>query len=151
MLITERVKQSEAMTLAKKAGEESLLKLKQTADSTGFSSAKMVSRISNQNLDSAALTAVMKADVNKLPSHIGIELPNETYAIYRINRIAQPVSVNNARRLAEQKQIVNATAQQEMMAYIDFLKQKSKVIISKPVTADANLQQDDGLQKPVKK
>ncbi len=139
-LITERVKQREALALAKKAGEERLLKLKQAADSAGFSPAKMVSRANSQNLDSNALTAVMKADVNKLPSHIGTELPNETYAIYRINKIAQPVSVDNARRAAEQKQIVNAIAQQEMMAYIDFLKQKSKVVISKPVVERTNPQ-----------
>lgn len=114
--------------------------MKQAADSAGFSPAKMVSRANSQNLDSNALTAVMKADVNKLPSHIGTELPNETYAIYRINKIAQPVSVDNARRAAEQKQIVNAIAQQEMMAYIDFLKQKSKVVISKPVVERTNPQ-----------
>jgi peptidyl-prolyl cis-trans isomerase D len=140
MLIAERVKQVEALVLAKKAGEARLHKLKQTADSTGFSSAQMVSRVSNKNLDSAALTAVMKADANKLPSHIGIELPNKIYAIYRINKIAQPVSLDSARRLAEQKQIVNAAAQLEMMAYIDSLKHKSKVTISKPVAVDTNSQ-----------
>ena len=139
-LITERVKKIEAFTLAKKAGEEKLLKLKQAADSAGFSPAKMVSRVNRQNLDNAALMAVMKADMNKLPSHIGIELQNETYMIYRINKTAQPVSLDNERRLAEQKQIANAIAQQETMAYIDFLKRKSTVVISKPIVAKTNIQ-----------
>ena len=139
-LITDRVKKAEAFTLAKKAGEEKLLKLKQTADSADFSSAKMVSRINNQDLDNAALMAVMKADMNKLPSHIGIELKNEAYVIYRINKIEQPVSLDNARRLVEQRQIANAIAQQEMMAYIDFLKKKSKVVISKPIVTNTNIQ-----------
>lgn len=139
-LIIERVKKIEAFTLAKKAGEEKLLKLKQAADSVGFSPAKMVSRVNRQNLDNAALMAVMKADMNKLPSHIGIELQNETYMIYRINKTAQPVSLDNERRLAEQKQIANAIAQQETMAYIDFLKRKLKVVISKPIVAKTNIQ-----------
>ena len=150
-LITERVKKSEALVLAKKAGEERLFKLKQTADSAGFSPAKMVSRANSQNLDNNALTAVMKADVNKLPIHIGIELPNEIYAIYRINKIAQPVSVDNARRSAEQKQIVNVVAQQEITAYIDFLKQKSKAVILKPVLEHTNPLQDNPVQDPVNK
>lgn len=138
VLITERVKQIEALVLAKKAGEERLFKLKQAADNTGFSPAKMVSRANSQNLDSNALTAVMKANANKLPAYIGAELPNETYAIYRINKIMQPVSVDKARRSAEQQQIVNAVAQQEITAYIDFLKQKSKVVMSKPFLEHTN-------------
>ncbi|HJW57017.1 MAG TPA: SurA N-terminal domain-containing protein [Burkholderiaceae bacterium] len=135
--IRERVTQIEAASLAKKAGETRLALLKQQDDASGFSDAKTVSRSRSEGLNRAALTAVMKADVTKLPVYTGVEESGKGYSIYRIIKVSQPVSSDPARRQAEQQQIENALAQQEMLSYIDVLKQKAKAKILKPVAASA--------------
>ena len=135
-MVRERVTQIEAFNLAKKAGEAKLATLNAKADGAEFGKAKMVSRTNNQGLAGAAFAAVMKADPNKLPVYVGVELPQQGYNVYRINKIVQPSTVDNARRQGEQQQIANALAQQEMVAYIDVLKKKAKAEILKPASAD---------------
>jgi len=65
-------------------------------------------------------------------------MPAQGYSIYRINKVAQPAAPDNARRQAEQQQVANALAQQEMFAYIDVLKMKAKAEILKPADALAS-------------
>lgn len=134
-IIAEHVKQTEAANLAKKAGEAKLAEVKAKGDAAGFSDAKLVSRVKSQAINGAAAMAVMKADVTKLPAYVGVELPGQGYGIYRINKVSQPATIDNARRQAEQQQITDALAQQEMLVYLDALKKKAKVEVLKPVSA----------------
>jgi peptidyl-prolyl cis-trans isomerase D len=131
-VIQERVTQTEAADLAKKTGEAKLAEVKGKADAAGFSNAKSISRAKPQGVNEAAALAVMKADVTKLPAYIGLEVPGQGYGIYRINKVAQPATPDTARRQAEQQQIGTALAQQETLAYLEALKQKAKVKITKP-------------------
>ncbi|HJV84890.1 MAG TPA: SurA N-terminal domain-containing protein [Noviherbaspirillum sp.] len=141
-VIRDRVMQAEAEKLAKKAGEEKLAALKSGGETGGFSEAKTVSRVKNAGMSGAELGSVMKADVSKLPAFAGVEVPGQGYAVYRINKVGQPATPDTARRQAEQQQVANALAQQEMLAYLEVLKKKAKVQITKPVAekseADAN-------------
>ena len=132
---------TEAADLARKAGEAKLAALRVKDEATGFGEAKTVSRAKNQGFNPAALSPVMKADVTKVPAFVGVELPGQGYNVYRIGKVAQPATQDAARRQAEQQQVVNALAQQEMAAYIDVLKQKAKVKILKSV---ATLAPGDG-------
>lgn len=136
-VIRERVTQIEATSLAKKAGEAKLAALKTKDDVAGFSESKIASRSKNPGLDGAAVAAVMKADTTKLPAYTGVELPGRGFNVYRISKVAQPATIDAARRQTEQQQIVNALAQQEMVAYIDVLKNKAKVKILKPIAVAA--------------
>ncbi|MDB5763738.1 MAG: peptidylprolyl isomerase [Herminiimonas sp.] len=131
-VVRERLTQAEAVKLAGKAGAAKLVELKAKNDAAGFAEAKMVSRAKNPGLGNEAFTAVMKADANKLPAYVGVEIPTQGYSVYRINKVTQPKVADNARRQAEQQQIANALAQQEMVAYIDVLKKKAKAEILKP-------------------
>lgn len=141
-VIRERVTQAEAENLARKAGEAKLAALKSGGDAGSFSEAKTVSRVKNASLNAVALGAVMKADVSKLPSYVGVEVPGQGYSVFRINRIAQPATPDSARRQAEQQQVANALAQQETLAYLEVLKKKAKVQVTKPIVekgdAEAN-------------
>jgi peptidyl-prolyl cis-trans isomerase D len=131
-IVRERVTQAEAANLAKKAGEAKLAEVKEKGNASGFSAPKMVSRANPQGLRGEAFAAVMKADATKLPANVGVELPTQGYAVYRINKVAQPATKDDAQRQAQQQQIANALAQQEMSAYIDVLKKKAKVEIVTP-------------------
>lgn len=131
-IVQERVVQVEAAKLAKNAGEAKLIAVKAGNDVSGFAAPKTVSRVKNQGMEREAFQAVMKADTSKLPAYVGIELP-AGFGIYRINKVAQPATVDAARRQAEQQQVANALAQQETFAYLEALKKRAKVEVVKPV------------------
>lgn len=132
-VVRERVTQIEASTLAKKAGEAKLATLKQKDDATGFSAPQTISRAKSQGLDQNAFAEVMRADTSKLPTYVGVELPQQGYSIVRVVKVGQPATVDAAKRQGEQQQIAAAVAQQEMLAYLEELKAKAKVkIIAAP-------------------
>ena len=137
-VISERVTQIEAAKLAKQAGETKLANLKTNGDTAGFGEPKTVSRAKNEGLQREALLAVMKADASKLPSLVGVELGEQGFGIYRVNKVSQPASPDVARRQAEQQQIADALAQLETSAYLDALKKKAKVEVLKPVTINSD-------------
>lgn len=139
--VRERVTQLEAAKLAKQAGEKKLAAAK-AGDASGFSESKTVSRVKGEGINSAALGAVMKVDTSKLSAYVGVDLP-QGYGVYRINKVLQPKTVDAARRQAEQQQIGNALAQQEMQAYLNALKKKAKVEVLKPVTQKAETDTDE--------
>jgi peptidyl-prolyl cis-trans isomerase D len=146
--VREQVVQEESMRLARKDGEAKLAALKAKPDTAGFGEAKMVSRGKNNGLPKDAFDAVMKAEATKLPQVVGAELPGQGYGIYRVNKVVQPATVDAARRQTEQQQIANLVAQEEMLSYVDVLKQKAKVqIIKKPVAAKAAAQGEGGDEK----
>jgi peptidyl-prolyl cis-trans isomerase D len=134
-LIRQRVTQEEATRLAKKAGEAKLAALKAADDATGFGAARMVSRSKADGVNGAAVPAILRADVSKLPAYVGVEVPGAGYGVYRIGKVQQAATQDQARRDAEKEQVNNAVAQQEMYEYVDYLKQKAKVKIIKPVAA----------------
>ena len=135
--VRERVIASESASLAKKAGADKLAALKVTDSTDGFGADKTVSRSKNEGINGAALDAIMKTDTVKLPTFVGAEISGQGYAIYRIGKVTQGEKKDEPRRQAEQQQITNALAQQEMLAYIDVLKQKAKVTIVKPLAKAA--------------
>ncbi|NMM27841.1 MAG: peptidylprolyl isomerase [Glaciimonas sp.] len=133
--VRERVTQIEARNLAKKAGESKLASLQKIPSSTGFSATKTVSRVQKSDLSSGALAATMKADISKLPAFFGVDVPAQGYAIYRINKVTEPTIKDQERLIAERQQISNALAQQEMLTYINYLKQKAIVKILQPISS----------------
>jgi peptidyl-prolyl cis-trans isomerase D len=129
--VRELVLQSQEAALAQKAGEAKLAALKQKDDASGFTDEKSISRVKSQDLGADVLDAVMKADTTKLPAFVGLMLPGQGYSIFRINKVAQPATLDTARRQTEQQQVAEALAQQEMLAYLGVLKEKAKVKILK--------------------
>ena len=136
-MIRQRVTLEEAAKLAKKEGETKLAALKASGDATGFGAAQWVSRSKLDGVNRAAIVQVMKADTSKLPAYVGVELPALGYGIYRIAKVQQPAQVDEARRQQEKDQINNILAQQEMFDYVEYLKNKAKVKIVRPVTSAA--------------
>jgi peptidyl-prolyl cis-trans isomerase D len=78
----------------------------------------------------------MKADPSKLPAYVGVPVAGRGYAIYRVNKINDEVIDDEARK-AEQQQVDEFLAAQEMAAYLDVIKKRAKAEILKPVAAKA--------------
>ena len=136
--VRERVTNVEAGLLAKKAGVEKLAALKSADSTAGFGADKIVSRSKNAGVSGPAFDAVMKADTTKLPSLVGVDLGAQGYSIYRISKVAQAEKKDAARRQSEQQQVAVGLAQEEMLSYIESLKQKAKVKIIKPIAPAGN-------------
>ncbi len=128
--IKEYVTMMEATALAKAEGEARIAKLKENGDGAGFGEARTVSRAKRQGLDVKILSALMKADVSKLPAYVGVEFPQQGYGIYRIKSVNIP-KPDAVRRKAEAEQIENVLSQQEMLAYLNALKSRAKAKVIK--------------------
>jgi peptidyl-prolyl cis-trans isomerase D len=124
-----RVTQEEAIKLAKKDGEAKLAAAKASGDAAGFGEAKVVTRLKEPPFAGAASEAIMKADVASLPAYVGVELPGQGYAVYRINKVTQ-AAPDAQRRKQEAEGIASAVGQNEMYAYVEALKKKGKAKIT---------------------
>ena len=134
-VIEERLIGVESEKLAVKAGEARLADLR-GGSSADFGAAKSVSRNNTVGLSPAAVNAIMKADPRKLPAYVGVPIDGRGYAIYRVNKINDDVIDEEARK-AEQQQVDEFLAAQEMAAYLDVIKKRAKAEILKPVAAKA--------------
>ncbi len=127
--IMAKVTQTEAASLVKKEGEAKLLALKAADSTVGFSDSKVISRLKNADVRGDAATLIMKADVQKLPAFVGLDVAGLGYSIYRISKV-NAGTPDQTRRASEQQQLTNAISQQDVYSYVEVLKQKAKVKIS---------------------
>ncbi|HEX9171634.1 MAG TPA: peptidylprolyl isomerase, partial [Telluria sp.] len=129
--IRQRVVQEEAVRLARQAGEARLsAAAKAPADASGFGEAKVVSRTKPPTINQVAAIAVLKANVDKLPAFVGVEVPGQGYGVYRINKVSMPAQLDQARRKQEAEQIARAVGEEEMYGYVEALKKKAKAKIT---------------------
>ncbi|WP_277398056.1 SurA N-terminal domain-containing protein [Paraburkholderia sp. Tr-20389] len=125
--VRQKVVAQQAADLARKEGEAKLADLQRSKSTDGFSSALKVSRNDAQGVPPAALGAIYKADAQKLPAYVGVDLGADGYAIYRVNSIVQPAPTDAQRLTSAQQQIASVNAQAEAEAYLDALRARSKV------------------------
>ena len=77
----------------------------------------------------------MKADVQTLPAFVGVDLPGQGYAVYRINKITQ--AGPDAGRSAEiGKQVETVLGSEGLFNFVNQLKLNGKAKVIKPFTSD---------------
>jgi peptidyl-prolyl cis-trans isomerase D len=131
-----------AADMARKDGEAKLADLQKSKSTDGFSSALKVSRNDAQGLPPSALSAVFKADAQKLPAYVGVDLGKDGYAIYRVNSVTNGPAADGARLAQAQQQLAGVGGQSQTQAYLDALRDRSKVKYYG--TLGASNQQGDG-------
>ncbi len=132
-VVEDRVTNIEAEQLAKKAGEAKLVEVRGGAVAE-FGANLAVSRNKADGIPGQAMAAIMKADITTLPAYVGVSLPGRGYSIYRINSVAAD-AVDEVNMKAEQQQVDEFLAAQEMAAYLGVVKKRAKAEILKPVAA----------------
>ncbi|MFZ6774339.1 SurA N-terminal domain-containing protein [Undibacterium sp. SXout7W] len=135
-VISTRLTQTEAESLATKDGLAKLAALKAQDATQGFSDLKVVSKAKSQGVSPKALAEILKADTQKLPAFVGVSDGIDSYTIYRIGKVMAGVP-DQAARAGELKQIKSIVSQQEAFTYIEALKARSKVTINKPAISTA--------------
>ncbi len=131
--IEKLLKTRETLAMAKARGEAKLAELKGGQDKVNWVLVKNVSRLQGKQVPAAALQAIFRADVQKLPSYVGVELPNDGgYALYKIMAVKPLDKVDDDRRRVLQRDYTTLVAQEDFAAYLSSLRKRYKVEINKP-------------------
>lgn len=126
--VRQQIIAAESQKLAAAAGVAQLAELRQTASEVGFSQPQKVSRVAPGKLPAAALEAVFKASVDKLPVFVGVELGADGYAIYRIDSVTDPKPEDIAkRREAFGAQVQSLFGQEQAASVLGGLRTKAKI------------------------
>ena len=131
--VEEMVAGIEAEKLAIAAGQAKLAEL-QKGGTADFGPAKPVSRNNAGGMPPPAVHAIMKADANKLPAYAGVDLGRMGYRIFKIVKVSEEAA-DAAAMKAEQQQVDEFLAAQEMAAYLGVIKKRAKAEVLKPVVA----------------
>lgn len=127
-----RLKAQEAASLARKAGEAKLAELqKGSTEKTGWALVKTVSRLEGRQVQPAALQAIFKADVEKLPAYVGVEMSGGNYMLYKIMKVSQPEKIDENKRKVLQRDYSSMAAQEDFAAYLAGLRMRYKIDINK--------------------
>jgi peptidyl-prolyl cis-trans isomerase D len=77
------------------------------------------------------MQAIFKADVQKLPAYVGVELGGGNYMLYKIMKISQPEKADDNQRKMLQREYSTIVAQEDFAAYLGALRARYKVDINK--------------------
>jgi len=127
--IADMLRRREAVQLAEKEGQAKLEQLRKGEEaSVTWGAPKMVSRRSAQGLPAEILRQVVAADASKLPTYIGVAVPDQGYAIIRITKVVE------GQAPADEKQVeARATAAQgaaDYESYIATLKGRASISVN---------------------
>ena len=130
--IEARLKVQQAAMLAKKVGEDKLVDLQKGSEGkVAWGPVKSISRLQGKQMPPAAMQAIFKADVQKLPAYVGVEAGSGTFMIYKIMKVRQPKKAGDDQRKLLQRQYSMIVAQEDFAAYLAALRTRYKVEINK--------------------
>jgi peptidyl-prolyl cis-trans isomerase D len=122
----------QASELAIKEGKEKLEMLQQGKDvSLTWSAPALISRQTTSGVDPAVLRAVFKTDVSKLPAYTGMADAEGGFVLFKIIRIHEPTTLDEAKRKDLTEQLRQLVAQEQFNDYLDSLRQKAEVKINR--------------------
>ncbi len=127
------LKAQEEAKLARAAGEARLRELQQGGeDKVTWSLVRNVSRQDGRQVPGAALKAIFKADVEKLPAYVGAQGSDGNYLLYKIMKVSHPEKVDENSRKALQREYATIVGQEDFSAYLSGLRTRYKIDINKP-------------------
>lgn len=130
--IEKYLKAQEAQAQAKAAGEARLAELVKGEDKIAWSASRSASRMQARQLQlpPAALQAIFKADVQKLPAYVGVSVGN-VYALYKITKVSQPEKIDEDQLKALRAEYGSIVAQEDLSAYLSSLRSRYKIDVNK--------------------
>ena len=135
------LKGQEEQVQAKATGEARLAELNKGEDKLAWSSSRSASRLTagNLQLPPAALQAIFKADVQKLPAYVGVGVGNN-YMLYKIAKVTQPEKIEEAQLKALRTEYGSIVAQEELSALLTSLRSRYGVEINQSALASRERQ-----------
>ena len=130
--IEKKLTRQRAAQLAAQEGREQLEKLRQGGESdVKWGTAQLVGRAEAKGLSDAVLRQAFRADAEKLPAYTGIDLPNGGYTLILVSRVVEPEKIDPERRKQIAEALRQLRGQEAMLAYVESLKQKDAVKVSR--------------------
>ena len=127
------LKAQEAQTQAMAVGQKHLDELsKGEEDKLAWAEQKDVSRMQTGRLQlpPTVLQAIFKANVQKLPAYIGVNVGDD-YVLYKITKVSQPEEIDEKQLEMLRNQYDAITAQENLSAYLFDLRSRYKIDINK--------------------
>lgn len=112
-----------AAKLAREAGEARLAQLRKEADDSGFEAVHDLSRRDTAYLPAKAITVVMGEPAGKLPSYVGVDQADGSYAIVHVLGVTH-ADVSDADRAALEKSVAERIANAEQQAYVQAVRER---------------------------
>jgi peptidyl-prolyl cis-trans isomerase D len=129
--IEKLLKSQEAAAMAKSSGETRLDELKKAGeDNLAWSQPKSVSRMLARQVPSAAMQAIFKADVHKLPAYVGVGVGG-SYMLYKIVKVDPLEKIDADKLKGLQGEYGSIMAQEDLSAFLSGLRTRYKVDINK--------------------
>lgn len=144
-----RIEQRETARMAREAGEKKLAALQQTPSDAGFGAARFVSRTASDGLAAAALNAIMRAPIDKLPIFVGAEVDGG-YGVYQVIASKLPDAADAAQMQAQTRALGQAFGAADDMAYVAALRVKHKAQIVSAAAKSSAIDAKDGAAAPGK-
>jgi peptidyl-prolyl cis-trans isomerase D len=133
--IRQKLVQERSRKMAIEAGKQALASAQAGQPVAGWSAAMTLSRVQPLNIPREAVKAVFRANVARLPAHVGVETP-DGYRMYRITRVNDTdVAAQVEPMAADLRRMV---AQEEVRAYVESLKAAAKIEIAPDTLAGSN-------------
>lgn len=123
-----------AAQLATQEGRERLEKLKRgDGAQVTWGTPQLAGRSDAKGFSEAVLKQAFRANTAKLPAYTGIDNPQGGYTLIRVSRVVEQEKVDADRRKQVAEALRQLRGQESMLAYVESLKQKEAVKISKEV------------------
>jgi peptidyl-prolyl cis-trans isomerase D len=130
-----------ALDMAISQGTEALETLKkgeQLSDAE-WSKPQMVTMVKRQGLHPEGLKAVYGVGKDELPAHVGMEIDDGRYVIFKVSKIVDMEEVTEDDMSTAKEQLVQMVKQQQMSAYIASLRDKASVRIKGDLFSDQSV------------
>jgi peptidyl-prolyl cis-trans isomerase D len=138
--IEKLLKSREEAALARTSGEARLAELRKGGeDKLTWSSVKSASRMQGRQLPPAAMQALFKTDVQKLPAYVGAG-DEGSYTLYKIVKVSHPEKIDDNARKGMQREYGALVAQEELAAYLAGLRTRYKININTAALASRERQ-----------
>ncbi len=129
-----RVAAAQAAAAARKAGEARLAALRSGSDASSLPPAALFSRASAQSQPRELIDAILRADADKLPQWLGVDLGESGYAVVRVTAV-KALATDMPELASLLPRYSQAWAAAESQAYYNALKARYKVKIEAPALA----------------
>ena len=127
-LIRKRLAADAARAKAVEAGKAALASAEAGTSSTGFGAEMLVSRMQPSTLPRVAMKSVFQASASKLPSFVGVEMP-DGYRVYRISKVI-PGEPKAGQEDQIKHDVTRLAAQEELRAYLEYTRARNSVKIN---------------------
>jgi peptidyl-prolyl cis-trans isomerase D len=125
------LKDEEALKQAQSAAQTRLAALEKGEDTIDWAQERTITRqqARQSQLPPAALRAIFKADVRKLPAYV-IADTGEAYTLFKITQVVSPEKIDDEQLKSLKEEYANIVAQEDLSTYLSSLRSRYRIDVN---------------------